>query len=80
MNTTQNTESAALTTTTGTAGVVAATGVLTFALFPLALPILILTGVFVAPLLLIGVAVALPVVLVAAIMHRDPSDRTPASA
>ena len=41
-------------------------GVLTFALMPLAIPIIALTIVFTVPLLLIGVAVTIPVALVAA--------------
>jgi apolipoprotein N-acyltransferase len=53
-------------TTTGIAGVIAATGVIIFALFPLALPIVLLTTVVMAPLLLAGAALGLPVALVAA--------------
>ena len=49
--------------TTGTAGVIAALGMLGFALFPLAIPFVLLTAVFTAPLLLIGVAAAVPLAI-----------------
>ena len=54
--------------TTGTAGVIAALGMLGFALFPLAIPFVLLTAVFTAPLLLIGVAAAVPLGIVAALV------------
>jgi nitrate/nitrite transporter NarK len=54
--------------TTGTAGVIAALGMLGFALFPLAIPFVLLTAVFTAPLLLIGVAAAVPLGVVAALV------------
>jgi hypothetical protein len=41
-------------------------GILTFALFPLVLPILLLTAAFVLPFLLAGLAIALVVAVVAA--------------
>jgi hypothetical protein len=67
MTTRQNTESAAL-TTTGIAAVIAGGGVVTFALFPLAIPFLVLTAVFTAPLALIAIVPALAVGFVAAIV------------
>jgi len=54
--------------TTGTAGVIAALGMLGFALFPLAIPFVLLTAVFTAPLLLIAVAAAVPLGIVAALV------------
>ena len=51
--------------TSGTAGVIAALGMVGFALFPLAIPFLLLTAVFAAPLALIGLAVAVPLAIVA---------------
>ena len=59
---------AAATWTTGVAGVLTATGVLLFALFPLAIPFLLLTAVFTAPLLLPALVVAIPVGLVALVV------------
>ena len=53
--------------TTGTAGVVAALGMLGFALFPLAIPFVLLTAVFTAPVLVIGVAAAVPLAILAVI-------------
>jgi hypothetical protein len=67
MTTGQSTESTAL-TTTGIAGVIAAGAMVTFALFPLAIPFLLLTAVFAAPLALIGVAVAVPVIAIGAVV------------
>ena len=52
---------------TGTGGVIAALGMLGFALFPLAIPFVLLTALFTAPLLLIGVAAAVPVAILAGI-------------
>jgi membrane protein implicated in regulation of membrane protease activity len=43
-------------------------GVITFALFPLALPILILTAASLIPLLALGLVVAIPVAVVAAVV------------
>jgi hypothetical protein len=43
-------------------------GIVTTVLFPLAIPILALTAVFVAPLVLIGIAAALPVGIVAGLV------------
>ena len=54
--------------TTGTAGVIAALGMLGFALFPLAIPFVLLTAVFTAPLLLVGVAAAVPLGVVAVLV------------
>ena len=51
--------------TSGTAGVIAALGMVGFALFPLAIPFLLLTAVFAAPLALIGLAAAVPLAIVA---------------
>ena len=65
METTRDTESAKL-TASGVAAVIAGAGAVTFALFPLAIPFLLLTAVFTAPLVLIGVAAALPLGIVAA--------------
>lgn len=67
MNDRHTTESAAL-TTSGIAAVVAGGAVVTFALFPLAIPFLLLTAVFTAPLLLIGIVPALALGFVAAIV------------
>ena len=67
MNSTRTTESVAL-TTTGIAGVLAGVGVVTFALFPLVIPILLVTAVFTAPLALVGIAAALPVGIVAGVV------------
>jgi Na+/H+-translocating membrane pyrophosphatase len=64
MHASDTTESTAL-TMSGTAGVVAGLGVVTFALFPLAIPFLLLTAVFAAPLALIGLAAAIPLGIVA---------------
>jgi UPF0716 family protein affecting phage T7 exclusion len=70
MTTTHTTESAAL-TTSGIAAVIAGGAVVTFALFPFAIPFLLLTAVFTAPLALIAIvpalAVGVVVVLVLAI-------------
>ena len=65
MNDPSPTESTAL-TTSGTAAVIAGAGAVTFALFPLAIPFLLLTAVFAAPLALIGLIVAIPVGVLAA--------------
>ena len=65
METTRDTESAKL-TASGVAAVIAGAGAVTFALFPLAIPFLLLTAVFTTPLVLIGVAAALPLGIVAA--------------
>lgn len=54
--------------TTGTAGLIAALGMLGFALFPLAIPFVLLTAVFTAPLLLIGIAAAVPLGVVAVLV------------
>ena len=67
MATTRITESAGL-TASGTAGALTGLGVLLFALAPLAIPILIVTAVFVAPLVLVGVAAALPIAVVAGVL------------
>ena len=67
MNATSTTESAAL-TTSGIVGVIAGAGVLVFALFPLAIPFLLLTAVFTAPLILIGIGAVLPVAMVAGLV------------
>jgi NADH:ubiquinone oxidoreductase subunit 6 (subunit J) len=67
MNDSRNTEAAA-TWATGIAGVLTATGVLMFALFPLAIPFLLLTAVFTAPLLLPVLVVAIPVGFVALVV------------
>jgi uncharacterized protein (DUF58 family) len=53
---------------TGIAAVIAGGGAVTFALFPLAIPFLLLTAVFAAPLVLIGVAAAVPLGIVAALV------------
>jgi hypothetical protein len=65
MTTTRTAESAAL---TGVAGALTGVGILTMALFPLAIPILVLTAVFVAPLVILPVAAALPVAIVAGVV------------
>ncbi len=49
----------------GTAAVLTGLGALGFALFPLAIPIVVLTGVFVGPMLLLG----LPVILVGGLVY-----------
>jgi hypothetical protein len=67
MNDTHTTESAAL-TTTGIAGVIAGGGIVTFALFPFAIPFLLLTAVFAAPLVLLAVVPALAVGIVATVV------------
>ena len=67
MNDTNTRESAAL-TTTGIAGVIAGGGVVTFALFPFAIPFLLLTAVFAAPLVLLAVVPALAVGLVVTVV------------
>ncbi|MGH2955051.1 MAG: hypothetical protein ACRDK9_13745 [Solirubrobacterales bacterium] len=84
MNTTPTTESTAL-TTTGAAGALVGAGALTFALFPLAIPFLLLTAVFVAPLALVAIAAALPAAMVAGAvlgmraMWRKRASRAPGS-
>ena len=60
-------ESAGL-TASGTAGALTGLSVLLFALAPLAIPILIVTAVFVAPLVLVGVAAGLPIAVVAGLV------------
>jgi hypothetical protein len=58
---------------TGVAGVLTVGGILTFALFPFLLPILLLTGVFVLPLLaplVLLIPVALIAVAIRALSHR----------
>jgi hypothetical protein len=59
---------AAKQTATGIAAVIAGGGAVTFALLPLAIPFLLLTAVFTAPLLLIGIAAALPLGILAALV------------
>ena len=51
-------------------------GVITFALFPLALPIVILTVVALAPLALIGILAA-PIVLLVRMLRRRRGSRPP---
>jgi hypothetical protein len=73
-------------TTFGIGTALTGLGVLTFALAPLALPILILTLASLVPLLAVGVAVAIPIALIAgAVMairaigrHGRPSAARPA--
>ena len=67
MTTTRTTGSAA-DTASGIAAVLTGLGLVTFALFPLVIPILILTAVFTAPLALIGVIVALPIVILVGVV------------
>lgn len=67
MNDRHTTESAAL-TTSGIAGVIAGGGIVTFALFPLAIPFLLLTAVFTAPLLLVAIVPAVAVGIVVALV------------
>jgi hypothetical protein len=58
-------------TTPSASGIAAALtwiGILTFALFPLAIPLLILTAVFTAPLALLGVLAVVPVGIVAGLV------------
>jgi hypothetical protein len=43
-------------------------GIVTMALFPFAIPILLLTAVFTAPLVILGIAAALPVGIVAGVV------------
>jgi hypothetical protein len=86
----QQTDSAAL-TTTGIAGVIAGGGIVTFALFPLAIPFLLLPAVFTAPLALIGIGAAVPIGIIAVVVlavraigrrlasRRGSSDRPVAS-
>jgi hypothetical protein len=50
----------------GTAAALAGLGVLTVALFPISIPILLLTVAFTVPLVIFGAALLLPVALVAA--------------
>jgi hypothetical protein len=64
MNATHSSESAAL-TTSGIAAVNTGIGVVTFALFPFLLPILLLTAVFVVPLALLSIVPVLAVGIVA---------------
>ena len=62
-----------MSTTSAVGGVLTAGGALTFALFPFLLPILLVTGVFVAPLLAIGAVIAIalvPVVALAVVVRR----------
>jgi hypothetical protein len=89
MNDAHTTDSTAL-TTCGIAAVIAGGGAVTFALFPLAIPFLLLTALFAAPLALVGLLVAVPVgilalaaVAIRALVRRSaarPAARPPQSA
>jgi hypothetical protein len=57
-----------LETTSGIAAALTGLGALTFALAPLALPILILTLASLVPLLAVGLVVAIPVALIAGVV------------
>jgi membrane protein implicated in regulation of membrane protease activity len=59
--------SSATETTFGVVAALTGIGIVTFALFPLSLPILILTAASLLPLLAVGLAVAIPVALIAAV-------------
>lgn len=49
----------------GAGGALVGAGILTFVLFPFAIPFLLLTAVFAAPLLIVPLALALPVAIAA---------------
>jgi hypothetical protein len=55
-------------TTSGIAAALSGLGALTFALAPLALPILILTVAALVPLLVVGAVVAIPIALIAGVV------------
>jgi hypothetical protein len=55
-------------TASGIAAAATGIGILTFALFPLAIPFLLLTAVFAAPLVIIPVAAPLPIAIVAGVV------------
>lgn len=52
----------------GLGGAMAGIGMLILALFPFSIPFLVLTLVFTAPLLILGAAAALPIVIVAGLV------------
>jgi hypothetical protein len=60
--------SSATETTFGVAAALTGIGIVTFALFPLSIPILILTAASLVPLLAVGIVVAIPVALIAAVV------------
>jgi hypothetical protein len=60
--------SSATETTFGVVAALTGIGIVTFALFPLSLPILILTAASLLPLLAVGIVVAIPFALIAAVV------------